>query len=102
MRNIRLIVPFNLVPVLSNVSLIWLARAELSRISSPIATVRVLSCDTFCERRVVCVISFWDSSSSRTEALYWPLELGVAGRKALPECEGALEPFEWEYGFVFR
>ena len=95
-RNIRLIVPFNLTPVFSNVSLIWLASAELSRISSPIATVRVFNCDTFCDRRVVCVISFCDSSSSRTEALYWPLEFGVAGRKALPECEVVLEPLECE------
>jgi hypothetical protein len=69
-RNILLIVPRNLTPVFSNVSLIWLARALESRISSPIATVRDFNCDTFCESIVVCVISFWDSSSSRTEAEY--------------------------------
>jgi hypothetical protein len=61
--------------------------------------VRDFSCETFWLRRVVWVISFWDSSSSSTDAEYWPFEFGVAGRKPLPE--GVVEPFEWVYGFVF-
>lgn len=44
---------------------------------------------------MVAVISFWDSSSSRTELEYWPLELGVAGRK---EDEGLLSS---GYGFRY-
>lgn len=90
--NMRLMVPFSRTPVFSNVSFIWLARALESRISSPIATVSDFNWDTFWLRRVVCVISFWDSSSSSTEVEYWPLEFGVAGRK----FEGVAEPFECE------
>jgi len=56
--NIRLIVPFNLTLVFSKPSLIWLARALESLISSPIATVRCFNCDTFCDSMVVAVVSF--------------------------------------------
>lgn len=78
--NIRLIVPRNLTPVLSKVSLIWLANALESLISSPMATVRCFNCETFWDNSVVAVISFCDSNSSSTEVEYWPLLLGVAGR----------------------
>lgn len=96
-RNILLIVPRNRTPVFSNVSLIWVASALESRISSPIATVRDLSCETFCDNSVVAVISFCDSSSSSTEVEYWPLEFGVAGRKDEDDSLGV--PFALEYGF---
>lgn len=87
--SILLIVPRNRTPVFSKESLICAARVLESRISSPIATVSVFSCDTFCDNSVVAVISFWDSNSSRTDVEYWPLEFGVAGRKD----EGLLDPF---------
>ncbi len=59
----------------------------------------VFSWDTFCERSVVAVISFCDSSSSRTEVEYCPFELGVAGRK--PDVESCGVPFVEEYGFKY-
>ena len=87
--SILLMVPRNRTPVFSKESLICEASVLESRISSPMATVRVLSCDTFCESSVVAVTSFWDSNSSRTDVEYWPLELGVAGRNP----DGVLDPF---------
>lgn len=78
--NIRRIVPFNRTPVPSNLSLIFPARSLLSRISSPIAMVNCFNCPTFCDRSVVAVLSFCDSSSSSTDVGYCPFRLGVAGR----------------------
>jgi len=74
-------VPFNRTLAFSKLSLIWLASALESRISSPIATVNVFSCDTFCDNSVVAVFSFWLSSSSSTDVEYWPFEFGVADLK---------------------
>lgn len=61
--------------------------------------MRVFNCETFCESSVVAVLSFCDSSSSRTELEYWPFLLGVAGRN--PDGDVA-EPLGDEYGFGFK
>lgn len=95
--NIRLIVPRSLTPVFSKVSLIWLANVLESLISSPIAIVKDFSCETFWDRIVVAVTSFWASSSSSTEVEYWPFELGVAERKLGVESWTAVS-FVLEYG----
>lgn len=60
--------------------------------------VSCFNCPTFCESNVVAVVSFWDSSDSRTLVAYCPRLLGVAGRK--PETGGLSLPFagDWEYG----
>lgn len=71
--NILLIVPFNFALVLSKSSFILSARADESRISSPIAIVSCLSWLTFEERMLVFSFSFCASSDSRTDWEYWPL-----------------------------
>jgi hypothetical protein len=39
-----------------------------------------LSCLTLLVKIPTCSLSFWLSNSSRTAALYWPREFGVAAR----------------------
>ena len=64
--NIRPIVPFNLLLVLSNPSFISSVNFVESRISAPMACVRVFREVTFDEMRERWV-SFWDSREERSE-----------------------------------
>jgi len=72
--------------VRSKLSFILPASVVESRISSPMATVSCLSCETLLARRDACALDAanadaessggWDSSDDKTDVAYWPLFFG--------------------------
>ena len=82
--SILFIVPLSLTLAFPNESFIFSANAVLSLISSPIFIVISFSIATFFPISETCS-SFCDSSSSSTDALYWPFWFGDAARYAPAE-----------------